>query len=69
VPFAKSGGFSPDDANAEFLEAYFAAPDLVLPAGTWQIAVAALGNIGAECDGALIDLAVELVVFVAPPSR
>lgn len=66
VPFAKSGGFSPDDPDADFMEAYFADPELTLPPGTWRIDVTALGNIGRECGGdELIDLAVELVVFVA----
>jgi hypothetical protein len=67
VPFSKSGGFSPDDPNADFMQAYFAEPELTLPPGTWRIDVSALGNLGHECGGAaLIDLAVELVVFVTP---
>lgn len=67
VPFAKSGGFSPDDPNAAFMEAYFADPELTLPPGTWRIGVSAIGNLGRECGGGeLIDLAVTLVVFVTP---
>lgn len=67
VPFAKSGGFSPDDPNAAFMEAYFAEPELTLPPGTWRIDVTAIGTLGRECGGGdLIDLAVELVVFVTP---
>ena len=67
VQFSKSGGFSPDDPNADFMESYFAAPDLVLPSGTWRIDVTTLGNLGGECGGdQLIDLAVALVVFVTP---
>jgi hypothetical protein len=70
VPFAKSGGSTPDDPNAEFMEAYFADPDLTLPPGTWRIDVSAIGNIGRECGGdVLIDLAVELIVFVTPAGR
>lgn len=68
VPFAKSGGYSSDDPNAAFMEAYFADPELTLPPGTWRIDVSAFGNLGHECGGdALIDLAIELVVFVSGP--
>ena len=67
VPFSKSGGFSPEDPNANFMAAYFAAPELTLPPGTWRIDVTALGNIRHDCGGdELIDLAVELVIFVTP---
>ncbi len=42
-PFSKSGGFTPEDPNAEFMKAYLniagdhADPSLRLPAGTWRI--------------------------------
>jgi hypothetical protein len=67
VPFAKSGGFSPDDPNADFMEAYFGDPELILPPGTWRIDVRAVGHLGHECGGdALTDLSVALVVVVTP---
>ena len=67
VPFAKSGGFSPDDPNADFMEAYFADPELILPPGTWRIDVRAVGHLGHECGGdALTDLTISLVVIVTP---
>ncbi len=64
VPFRKSGGYSPDDPNAAFMDAYYADPELTLPAGTWKIEVAAYGSIGANCSGDPLDLALELVVTV-----
>lgn len=64
VPFQKSGGYSPGDANAEFMEIYNSAPELTLPAGTWRIDVTTSGNVGPGCTGELLDLAVELVVSV-----
>ena len=67
VPFAKSGGWSEDDANADFLKAYFADPRLTLPSGTWRIEVSTLGNVGEACTGPLLDLDVALQVTVTAP--
>ena len=64
VPFQKSGGFSPGDENAEFMELYNSSPELTLPAGTWRIDVTTSGNIGPGCTGELLDLALELIVTV-----
>jgi hypothetical protein len=64
VPFSKSGGSSPDDPNADFLELYFADPDLTLPAGAWRIDVATHGLLGEGCDGPPLQLEVSLVVTV-----
>ena len=64
VPFQKSGGFSPGDENAEFMEIYNATPELTLPPGTWRIDVTTSGNIGPGCTGQLLDLALELIVTV-----
>lgn len=36
-PFAKAGGWSADDPNAEFYRAFFADPLFRLPAGRWRI--------------------------------
>ena len=64
VPFSKSGGWSPDDPNADFLETYFADPELRLPAGTWRIDVATNGTLGEGCTGPSLDLATSLVITV-----
>lgn len=64
VPFSKSGGYSPDDPNADFLEIYFADPELTLPAGSWQIEVTTHGSLGEGCAGPQLDLAISLVVTV-----
>lgn len=64
VPFSKSGGYSPDDPNADFLELYFADPALTLPAGAWRIDVATHGLLGEGCDGPPLQLEVALVVTV-----
>ena len=64
VPFFKSGGYSPGDPNAEFMETYQATPDLTLPAGTWQIDVTAHGTLGEGCDGQQLGHALTLEVTV-----
>ena len=65
VPFSKSGGFSQEDPNAAFMEAYFADPQLTLPSGTWRIDVEVHGSLERECGGDLLDLEVALVVTVS----
>jgi hypothetical protein len=35
--FVKSGGWSADDENADFYEAFFADPELILPAGEYEV--------------------------------
>jgi hypothetical protein len=64
VPFAKSGGWSEDDPNADFLRAYFADPELRLPSGTWRIDITVLANIGQGCTGLPVDLALARIVTV-----
>lgn len=64
VPFFKSGGYSPGDPNAEFMESYNATPDLRLPAGTWQIDVTAHGTLGEGCDGQQLRHALSVLVTV-----
>jgi len=65
VPFFKSGGWSEDDPNADFLRAYFSDRELRLPSGTWRIDVAVLANIGEGCTGPPVDLGLSLIVTVA----
>ena len=64
VPFFKSGGYSPGDPNAEFMETYNATPDLTLPAGTWRIDVTAHGTLGEGCGGQQLGHKLSLVVTV-----
>jgi hypothetical protein len=64
VPFTKSGGFSPDDPNADFLDIYFSDPTLTLPPGIWRIDITTQGNLGAGCTGPQLDLALSLIVTV-----
>ena len=65
VPFAKSGGFSPEDPNADFLEIYFADPELSLPAGTWRIEATMSADVGEGCTGEPLVLAAAVEVVVA----
>ncbi len=64
IPFEKSGGYSPDDPNAAFMEAYNADPLLTLPSGIWRIDVATYAKIGPGCTGDQLDLDIGLVVTV-----
>jgi hypothetical protein len=48
-PFVKSGGFSEDEPLAPFYRAYFADPQLRLPAGTWTISAGGSFYSGADC--------------------
>jgi hypothetical protein len=63
-PYAKSGGWSADDPNADFYRAYFADPLLRLPRGTWRVVATAEFFVG-DCPGpshkldATLDLVVE----------
>lgn len=63
-PFGKSGGWSPDDPNAEFMELYHSDPALTLPPGAWRIDVTALGTLGAGCLGEALDLATSIEISV-----
>jgi hypothetical protein len=64
IPFSKSGGYSPDDPNADFLEIYFADPALSLPAGTWRIDAVTHAWIGEGCTGEPLELAASVEVVV-----
>lgn len=65
VPFAKSGGWSPGDPNADFLRTYFSEPELILPPGTWRIDITTSGTLGDGCGtGELLGHGLALVVTV-----
>jgi hypothetical protein len=59
--FGKSGGYSHSDPLATFWDAYFADPDLRLPAGTWKITVGAHFS-ETSCDGQWIGLSASIVI-------
>lgn len=64
IPFFKSGGFSPEDPNADFLEIYFGESELSLPAGTWRIDATTYGWLGEWCSGDTLDIATSIEVVV-----
>jgi hypothetical protein len=64
VPFSKSGGFSPDDPNADFLSTYFSEPELTLPPGTWRIDITTSGTLGEGCTGEQLGHEIALMVTV-----
>lgn len=59
-----SGGYSPDDPNAAFMEAYQADPLLTISSGTWRIDVATYSTIGTGCTGVQLDLEIGMIVTV-----
>ena len=52
VPLVKSGGYTGDDPNAAFYQAWYADPVLRLPAGRWQLRVTAIGFLAPCAAGA-----------------
>lgn len=67
VPFSKSGGWSPSDPLADLYRAFFADPELRLPAGTYRITADAVYGVG-ECWGAEPMLAAAVQVVVTDPT-
>ena len=65
-PFIKSGGFTPGDPADAFAEAYFAQPELRLPAGTWAIGAGTTFYTGADCGDELHSLSTEAIITVEP---
>lgn len=65
-PFDKSGGFTPGDPADAFAEAYFAQPELRLPAGTWTIGAGTSFYAGADCGDELHSLSTEVTITVEP---
>lgn len=63
VPYEKSGGWSADNPDAAFYEAFFKDPIFRLPRGTWRISAAA-GFYEEECAGVQHRLGAELTIFV-----
>jgi hypothetical protein len=65
-PFMKTGGFADEDPLAAFYRAYFASPELRLPAGTWTISAVANFLGSADCDGPQHTLNASVKVVVEP---
>lgn len=65
-PFAKSGGFSPDEPLAPFYEAYFDSSELRLPAGKWTITAGGGWYTGEDCGDELHSLSTSVTVVVEP---
>jgi hypothetical protein len=65
-PFMKTGGFADEDPLAGFFRAYFASPELRLPAGTWTISAVANFLGSADCDGPEHALNASVTVAVEP---
>jgi hypothetical protein len=63
-PFYPSGGWANDDPLVPFWRAYYEAPELRLPAGTWRIRAEARFSTGAGCNDVEheLDAAVTVVV-------
>lgn len=64
--FSKSGGYAPEDPNADFFRAYFASRQLRLPAGRWTITAIANFNEGSDCRGPLHNLSASISLTVEP---
>jgi len=64
VGLSKSGAFGASDPDAPFLRSFFAAADVHLPAGTWDITALADFFPGAGCAGDPHHLAASLTIVV-----
>ena len=64
VPFSKSGGWSEEDPNADFLTTFFSEPELTLPPGTWRIDITTSATLGDGCTGEQLGHELALTVTV-----
>lgn len=62
----KSGGFSPEQEDAGFYEAFFADPLVHLPAGQWEVTAIASFVEGQRCDGTSHWMRASVVIDVVP---
>ena len=62
-PFQKSGSWSEEDPDADFMREYAADPDLHLPPGRWRIEARLHGVLG-ECGGPPVMLSTTIEVTV-----
>ena len=66
VPFQKSGGFSADQPDGPFWQAYFADPVLHLPAGTWRITAVTGLMTGKDCSPPNHNLTAGVTIQILP---
>ncbi|HTI29395.1 MAG TPA: hypothetical protein VL687_03440 [Methylomirabilota bacterium] len=61
--FRKGGGYSPDEPNAAFYEAWNAEPEFLLPPGRWEVSALAPFSLG-QCAGRNINLKATVTLTV-----
>jgi hypothetical protein len=64
TPYQKSGGFSPDDPDAAFWEAFFADPEFHLPPGQWRITAETSFDNGDDCTASPTRITAAIVLTV-----
>lgn len=62
VSYAKSGGYSNDDPNADFYRRFFVEPELRLPPGVWRVHAITPFALG-DCGGAQVSLSASVIVL------
>ena len=62
-PFRKGGGYSSDEPNAAFYEAWLAEPEFRLPPGRWEVSAFAPFSLG-QCSGRNINLEATVTLTV-----
>ena len=65
-PLGKSGGFTGEDPDAAFLRSFLAGPNVLLPAGDWQVTAIADFIDGRRCQGEHYLLEAPVVIHVVP---
>ena len=64
TPYQKSGGYSADEPDAAFWEAFFADPELHLPPGQWRVTAEALFDDGPDCTANPVQLSASIVLTI-----
>ena len=63
--FRKSGGWSADDPDVDWYEAFLADPEFRLPAGRWRVTATAPFSLGPDaCGGPSVDLRASVTLIV-----
>ncbi len=65
-PLQKSGGWSADDPDAAFYQAFFADPLIRLPPGEWRVSAIATFINGFGCDGNAVSMETWIDIRVVP---
>jgi hypothetical protein len=65
IPFAKSGGYSEDDPNADFYRTFYADPVLRLPSGRWKVSAETIGYLRpCEMNAPLLDIKLSAEILI-----